>query len=170
MAYPMNTNTNLAYDLSMFDTAERERREKQRRADEEARKIRLAPLNSVSRSGSRTKIVAMALMIFAALFAVNYYNTKRDDVVRMVAEQEELLAAAKDDNSLLQSKLDSMANIGYIEKYATEQLGMSKVAASQKKYISVNTEDLIEVTGDDDGGFFGSLKREFSAFLEYIGF
>ncbi|MBD5384085.1 MAG: hypothetical protein HDR72_03685 [Ruminococcaceae bacterium] len=170
MAYPMNDNTNLAYDLSMFDTAERERREKQRRADEEARKIRLAPLNSVSRSGSRIKIVMAALMIFAALFAVNYYNTKRDDVARMVAEQEELLTAAKDDNNLLQSKLDTKANIGYIEKYATEQLGMSKVAASQKKYISVNTEDLIEVTGDDDGGFLNSVKKGFSAFLEYIGF
>ena len=89
MAYPINGNTNLAYDLSMFDTAERERREKQRRADEEARKIHLAPLNSVSRSGSRIKIVMAALMIFAALFAVNYYNTKRDDVSRMVAEQEQ---------------------------------------------------------------------------------
>lgn len=170
MAYPVNDNTNLAYDLSMFDTAERERREKHHRADEEARKIHLAPLNSVSRSGSRIKIVMAALMIFAALFAVNYYNTKRDDVSRKVAEQEQLLTEAKDDNNLLQSKLDTKANIGYIEKYATEQLGMSKVAASQKKYISVNTEDLIEVTEDDDGGFLGSVKRGFSAFLEYIGF
>lgn len=170
MAYPINGNTNLAYDLSMFDTAERERREKQRRADEEARKIHLAPLNSVSRSGSRIKIVMAALMIFAALFAVNYYNTKRDDVSRMVAEQEQLLTEAKDDYNLLQSKLDTKANIRYIEKYATEQLGMSKVAASQKKYISVNTEDLIEVTEDDDGGFLSSVKRGFSAFLEYIGF
>lgn len=170
MAYPMNDNTNLAYDLSMFDTAERERREKQRRADEEARKIHMAPANSVSKSGSRIKIVMAALMIFAALFAVNYYNTKKDDVTRMVAQQEELLSAAKDDNALLQSKLDTKANIGYIEKYASENLGMSKVAASQKKYISVNTEDLIEVDSDDTEGLLGSVKRGFSAFLEYIGF
>ncbi|MCM1165025.1 MAG: hypothetical protein NC299_11365 [Lachnospiraceae bacterium] len=169
MTYPVNDNTNLAYDLSMFDTAERDRREKQRRADAEARKIRLAPLHSVSRSGSRIKIVMAMLMIFAALFAVNYYNTKRDDVARMVSEQEALLNAARDDNNLLQSRLDSKVNIGYIEKYATEQLGMSKVAASQKKYISVN-EELIEVAGDDTEGLFGSFKRGFSAFLEYIGF
>lgn len=170
MAYPMSDNTNLAYDLSMFDTAERERREKQRRADKEARKIHLAPVISASKSGSRVKIIMAALMVFAALFAVNYYNTKRDDVARMVAEQEELLSAAKDDNNLLQSKLDAKANIGYIEKYATEKLGMSKVAASQKEYISVNTEDLIEVTEDGNGGFIGSVKKWFSDFLEYIGF
>lgn len=171
MAYPFD-NTNLAYDLSRFDTSDRDRRERQRRAEAEAkaRAIHLAPANHASTSGSKFKIVMASLMIFAALFAVNYYNTKKDDVARMVAEQEELLTAAKDDNALLQSKLDTKANIGYIEQYATEKLGMTKVAASQKKYISVNTEDLIEIDSDDSEGLLGTIKRVFSAFLEYIGF
>ena len=169
MAYPFD-NTNLAYDLSRFDTTERERREKQRRAEEKARAIHLAPANKVSTSGSKFKIIAVSLMMFAALFAVNYYNTKKDDAVRMVAEQEELRDAARDDNELLQSKLDSKANIAYIEQYATEKLGMTKVAASQKKYISVTTEDLIEIDNDDSEGLLGTIKRGFSAFLEYIGF
>lgn len=169
MAYPFD-NTNLAYDLSRFDTTERERREKQRRADEQARAIHLAPINGKSASGSKFKIIMVSLMMFAALFAVNYYNTKKDDAARLVAEQEELLIAARDDNDLLQSKLDTKANIGYIEQYATEKLGMTKVAASQKKYISVNTEDLIEIDNDDSEGFLGKIKRGFSSFLEYIGF
>ncbi len=169
MAYPFD-NSNLAYDLSRFDTTERERREKQRRAEEKARAIRLAPANKVSTSGSKFKIIMVSLMMFAALFAVNYYNTKKDDVARMVARQEQLLAAAQDDNELLQSKLDSKANIGYIEQYASEKLGMTKVSASQKKYISVNTEDLIEIDNDDSEGLLGAIKRGFSAFLEYIGF
>lgn len=170
MAYPMFDNTNLAYDLSRFDTTDRERREKQRRADEEARKIRIAPAQSVSRSGSRFKVVFAALMMFAALFAVNYYNAKNDDVSRMVSQQEKLLSAAKDDNELLQSKLDTKANIGYIEKYATEQLGMSKVTASQKKYLSVNTEDLIVADGDESEGFPEAVQKWFGSILEYIGF
>lgn len=170
MAYPMFDNTNLAYDLSRFDTSEREQREKQRRADEEARKIRIAPAQSVSRSGSRLKVVFSALMIFAALFSVNYFNAKNDDVSRMVAKQEQQLSAAKDDNELLQSKLDTKVNIGYIEKYATENLGMSKVTASQKKYLSVNTEDLIVAEGDDSEGFLGAVQKWFGSILEYIGF
>lgn len=169
MAYPFD-NTNLAYDLSRFDTSERERNEKRRRAEAEARKIRLAPANKVSTSGSKFKIVMASMMLFAALFAVNYFNTKKDDAARMVAQQEELLTAAQDDNALLQSKLDSKANIGYIEQYASEKLGMTKVAASQKKYINVNTEDLIEIDNDDSEGLLGAIKRGFSAFLEYIGF
>lgn len=169
MAYPFD-NTNLAYDLSMFDTTERERREKQRRAKEKARAIHLAPANRVSTSGSKFKIIMFSLMMFAALFAVNYYHTKKDDAARMVAQQEELRNAAQDDNELLQSKLDTKANISYIEQYAAEKLGMTKVAASQKKYISVNTEDLIEIDNDDSEGLLGTIKRGFSAFLEYIGF
>ena len=47
---------------------------------------------------------------------------------------------------------------------------MQKVTGAQKKYISVNTEDLIEVDHDDSGGFFGSIKGWFEDILEYIGF
>lgn len=166
MAYPYeyNDNTNLAYDLSRFDTSIRERKPKPKA------NIRIAPAVSLSKSGSKLAIVLAITAIFMACFAINYYNTKVDDVSRKVAQQESLLAAAKDDNALLQSKLDAKANIGFIEQYATEELGMTKVTASQKKYISVNTEDLIEVSEDDSEGFLGAVKGWFSSVLEYIGF
>lgn len=163
-------NTNLAYDLSRFDTTGRDQREEQRKKDAEARKIRMAPQLSVSKSGNKFLVVLTAVVVFAALFAVNYSNSRNDDVARMVAKQETVLAAAQDDNALLQSKLDSKVNIGYIEKYATENLGMTKVSSQQKKYISVNTESLIETTPDDNSGFLGSIKKGFTDFLEYIGF
>ena len=88
----------------------------------------------------------------------------------MVSKQQAILAAAQEDNALLQSKLDSKVNIGFIEKYATETLGMTKVGAQQKRYISVNTESLIETAPDDSKGFLGSIKKGFGDFLEYIGF
>lgn len=163
-------NSNLAYDLSRFDTSERARREKQRKKEEEARKIRMAPSVSLSKSGAKfTAIVAIGAM-FAAFFAVNWFNTRKYDTYRAVIAQEEELAAVTDDNALLQSKLDAKANIGYIEKYAKENLKMSKVGSTQKKYIGVNTESLIEVEKDDSEGFLGSIKKGFKSFLEYMGF
>ncbi|MDE7398473.1 MAG: hypothetical protein K2N06_03000 [Oscillospiraceae bacterium] len=163
-------NTSLAYDLSRFDMSGREQREEQRKKDAEARKIRMAPQLSVSKSGSKLLVLATAVVVFGALFAVNYYNAKNDDAARMVSKQQAVLAAAQEDNALLQSKLDSKVNIGYIEKYATETLGMTKVGAQQKRYISVNTESLIETAPDDSKGFLGSIKKGFGDFLEYIGF
>lgn len=161
-------NTNLAYDLSRFDTTERERRAKQRKEDAASR-IRMAPQISLSKSGSKLKLVAVVAIFFGALLIVTYFNAKNDDAARMVAQQESLLASAKDDNIMLQNKLDAIANIGYIEKYATEQLGMTKVAPSQKKYIDVNTEDLIEVDTEDPTGFIGSVRNWFGSVLEYLG-
>lgn len=162
-------NTNLAYDLSRFDNSDRERREKQREKEAQARKIRMAPAASLSKSGVKMKAFIVIAALFAAFFAVNYYNTKKDDTQRLVAEQQELLNAALDDNVLLQSKLDAKANIAYIEQYAKDKLKMNKVGSTQKKYISVNTESLIEAEKDDTEGFLGSVKKGFRSFLEYIG-
>lgn len=161
-------NTNLAYDLSRFDTTQRDRRARERR-EEAKNNIHMAPLASVAKSGSKLKLVAVVAVFFAALFTVTYFNVKRDDVTRMVAAQEAKLESAKDDNLLLQNKLDAVANISYIEKYATENLGMTKVNATQKQYIPLNIESLFEVDKDDSAGFIGSVKRWFNSVLEYIG-
>ena len=91
-------------------------------------------------------------------------------MARMVAAKSEELSNAQDNNALLQSKLDTKVNISYIEQYATQELGMQKVSASQKKYVSVNTESLVQVSDDGSGGFFGSIRRWFSDLMEYIGF
>lgn len=160
-------NTNLAYDLSRFDTTERERREKERQQDEKS--IHLAPQPSLSKSGSKVKLVAVILVFFSVLLGITYFNAMSDDVARMVSNQESELASAKADNVLLQNKLDTVANIGYVEKYATENLGMTKLTTNQKKYININTEDLIEVEKDDADGFIGSVKKWFNSVLEYLG-
>lgn len=164
---PERSNTNLAYDLSLFD--ETERQHETRKEEKKAAQITMVK-NSVSRSGSRLKILAGAVAVFAALYAVNYFNTQKADMARLVAEQQQAYSNALDDNSLLQSQLEYKVSIGYIEEYATAELGMQKVTSAQKKYISVNTEDLIEVEADDSGGLFGSVRKWFNDVLEYIGF
>ena len=161
-------NTNLAYDLSRFDTSERESREKERQQDSQS-VIHLAPPISLSKSGSKLKLVAVIMVFFTALLTITYFNAKSDDVARMVSDQESKLASAMADNVLLQNKLDTVVNIGYVEKYATENLGMTKLTPNQKEYLSMNTEDLIEVEQDDSDGFIGSIKKWFNSVLEYLG-
>lgn len=165
----MNMQDNLAYDLSLFDDKERHRREINEKEKAAAAKIKMAK-TSVSRSGSRIKVIACAAAVFAAFYAANYFNTQKDDMARLVEEQRAAYSDAVNDNSLLRSQLEYKVSIGYIEQYATEELGMQKVTGAQKKYISVNTESLIEIERDDSGGFFGSIKRWFQDIMEYIGF
>ncbi len=161
-----HNNSNLAYDLSLFDRSNRENREKR----EANPKLRLSEAPSVSKSGSKFKVVAAAVVVLAALCAVNYSNTKMDEMALMIEDQQDELQNALDDNTLLQNKLESTVNTSYIEKYAEETLGMTKVSPSQKKYISVNTENLVKVEQEEDLGFIGRIKSWWDGVLEYIGF
>ena len=153
---PETDRSNLAYDLSMYDNAAR--REQERERERRARQIKMNT-HSVSRSGSKLK-----------LFAVNVQFTKVDDIARKVEDQRALLAEAQEENSLLQSRLDSKANISYIEEYAANELGMAKVTNSQINYLDVNTENLIEVTPENNGSIFSAVADWFGDLLEYIGF
>lgn len=166
---PEIDKSNLAYDLSHFDNTVRKEQERQQDRERRAREIKMNK-HSVSRSGSRFMIVACAVAVFGALWAVNVQNTKEDDIARMVDDQKKLLAEAQDENSLLQSRLDSKINISYIEEYAANELGMSKVTNSQINYLSVNTEDLIEVSPEESGNIFTAISDWFGDLLEYIGF
>ncbi|MBP0982567.1 MAG: hypothetical protein J6A19_02470 [Oscillospiraceae bacterium] len=167
---PEIDRTNLAYDLSLYEnTARRQQEEREKDRERRSRDIKMKK-HSVSRSGSKLKLVLCAAGIFGALWAVNVQNTKVDDIARMVDDQKILLAEAQDENSLLQSRLDSKANIGYIEEYATNELGMAKVTNSQIKYLDVNTESLIEVSPEGDGSIFSAIADWFGDLLEYIGF
>lgn len=166
---PEIDKSNLAYDLSHFDNTARREQERQQDRERRANAIQMNK-HSVSRSGSKFGIVVCAIAAFGALWAVNVQNTKVDDIARMVDDQKTLLAEAQDENSLLQSRLDSKVNIGYIEEYAADQLGMSKVSNSQINYLSVNTEDLIEVSPEEGWNIFTAIADWFGDLLEYIGF
>jgi len=170
MQIPGSYNTNLAYDLSRFDVAEQEKHNAHRVKEQEKAKqeIRMNS-RSVSRSGSRLKVIVAGSVVFAALCIVNIQLTSADDWARKVTEQQALLTAAQEENSLLQSKLDSKVNIGYIEEFAASELGMAKVTNSQIQYLSVNTEALIEVEADGDDSVFGGIGEWFGDMMEYIG-
>lgn len=166
---PEIDKTNLAYDLSHFDNTERKEQERRQDRERRERQIKMNR-HSVSRSGSKFGIVFCAVAAFVALWAVNVQNTRADDIARQVEDQKELLSEAQEENSLLQSRLDSKVNISYIEEYAASELGMSKVSNSQINYLSVNTENLIEVSPESDGNIFTAVADWFGDLLEYIGF
>lgn len=171
MQIPGNYNSNLAYDLSRFDVEEQERQTEQIRKEQEKAKqeIRMNS-RSVSRSGSRIKLLLGVGVVFAALCAVNFQMTTADDWARKVTDQQAALTAAQEENALLQSRLESKVNIGYIEEYASTELGMAKVTNAQIQYLSVNTESLIEVDSDSSDSVIDSVNRWFGDLMEYIGY
>ena len=170
-SYTDNSNLAYDYDFSHFDDEERMRVRKERNEERKAQAASMKmSVMAVSRRGNIMSIVLAVAALFLALNLTNYYNTECYDLASRVAAQKDILAQAQEENALLQSKLDTKVNISYIEEYAANTLGMQKVTAAQKSYVSVNTESLVEATEDKSGGLFGSVRRWFNDLMEYIGF
>lgn len=162
-------NSNLAYDLSHFEVDPEKEREREQDRQRRERELKLNK-PSVSKSGSRFLILLGAAAVFTGFWMVNVQNTKVNDMARQVNAQKAALLDAQEENAVLQNKLDRKVNIGYIEQYAQNELGMQKITNSQINYLSVNTENLIEITPEDSGNLFTAAAERFKELLEYMGF
>ena len=169
---PEPNRTNLAYDLSRFDTAEIDERARKRREEyQQEQQARQLMLNSrsASKTGSLLKIVSVCVVFLAIFSAVNYQNVRVDSMARKITAQQEQLVNAQEENALLQSKLDAKVNTAYVEDYATNVLGMVKISQSQVDYLEVNTESLVEVSDTGTKGMYESLMNWLDDVKEYIG-
>lgn len=83
------------------------------------------------------KIVAVALICFAMIGLVLNSFAYKNKLTREIASQEINIANAQSEYISLQAELNSLVSISMIDKYAVEELGMSKVKSNQIQYINV---------------------------------
>ena len=166
-----NDNSNLAYDLSLFDTDEalerrRAEKEKQRK---EAASIKMTEKKSIGRNGS--VLAALAAVSFVAIiaFSILYSKVQISDYTSMISETKNEIEQVKRDNVRLNAELDSMYTLDNVEKIAAEELGLQKTQSSQITFITMNTEEMTEVA-DENTNIFVSIKNWFYDVLEYLGF
>lgn len=166
-----NDNSNLAYDLSLFDTDEalerkRAEREKQKK---EAASIKMTQKKSVGRNGS--VIAALAAVTFVAIiaFSILYSKVQISNYTTMISETKNEIEQVKRDNVRLNAELDSMYTLDNVEKIASEELGLQKTQSSQITFITLNTEEMTEVA-EENTNIFVSIKNWFYDVLDYLGF
>lgn len=164
-------NSNLAYDLSLFDTDEdyerrRREREKQR---EEREKIKLSQKKSIGRNGSVVAVLAASVFVLAVAFSVLYSKLQISEYTTMISETKNEIEQMERDNIRLRSELDSMYTLDNVEQVASEELGLSKTQSSQITYITMNTEEMTEVA-EENTNIFVSIKNWFYDVLDYLGF
>ena len=166
-----NDNTNLAYDLSLFDTDEEtERRRKQREEKKkESAKIKLSEKKSIGRNGSAVAALAAVSFVAVIAFALLYSKVQISDYTSMISETKNAIEQTERENIRLQSVLDGMYTLDNVEKMASEQLGLQKTQSSQITYITLNTEDMTEVA-KEDSNIFISITNWFNNILEFLGF
>ncbi len=164
-------NSNLAYDLSLFDTDEeyeqrRREREKQRA---EREKIKISQKKSIGRNGSVVTVIAASVFCLAVAFSVLYSKLQISEYTTMISETKNEIEQMERDNIRLRSELDSMYTLDNVEQVASQELGLQKTQSSQITYITMNTEEMTEVA-EENTNIFVSIKNWFYDILDYLGF
>jgi|GEM_PF-190394 len=164
-------NSNLAYDLSLFDTdeeQERRRREREKQKQQRA-SIKITEKKSIGRNGSVIAVVAVVVFALSMAFALLYSKLQISDYTTMISEAKSDIEQVERDNIRLRAELDSMYTLDNVEKTASEELGLQKTQASQITYITMNTEEMTEVA-EENTNIFVSIQNWFNSILDYLGF
>lgn len=92
------------------------------------------------RMGLRKAVVigVTSLLTIAMFFSVLSTNAKKNELTHEISNLETQLAIAESENTRINSELDALVSMSMIDKYAVEELGMSKVQSNQIVYVNVS--------------------------------
>jgi cell division protein FtsL len=84
------------------------------------------------------KIVTVASLCLAMLFGVIYTHAQKNELTNQISKLETQLAISKSENTRINSELDALVSMSMIDRYAVEELGMTKMKSNQIRYIDVS--------------------------------
>jgi len=144
-----------------------------RRPDEVKRtKVRIRTVKSTEKKKFPLAIVfsAVACTIIFMVMIWSFVQIN-EETIRIEALERELKTAVAEEKEL-KLRLEEKNNLKKIEEYAKTQLGMVQIDQLAKKYISVSSEDKIELAdgkGESDTEFFNGIGEKFRWLFEYFG-
>lgn len=97
----------------------------------------------------RARTVMYIGIVFSILFAISYRNSLINESFNNNANLKSTLATIQKENEQLQVNIENNLNLSNIEKIAEEKLGMKKLDATQKVYVSLPKKDYVEPAGEE---------------------
>ena len=86
---------------------------------------------------------------FVTLFVISYRYAVIDKTYSNLKEKNTELAAIEKETAQLEANIESDLKLTTIEEEAKEQLGMQKLTAEQKVYVSLPKTDYVETSSDE---------------------
>ena len=109
------------------------------------------------------RFLAVAVVMFTLIGFQIYSKVRCDNLDRQLADIQEQIEIVESDNARLNLELNANVSLDQVEAYATNTLGMVKVADSQIHYVKLADSDTIEVSGGKIHKSFGErLKSLFN--------
>lgn len=154
----MRTNSNLAVKLP--------RQEEQVRQPEIVKVPKVKP---VSKPMSPVKVLLFLMVIISLSFSVMYSRAQLNELGAKVNSATKELEILKSENIRLQTELEEKISLKNVEEYATVELGMEKMDASQVEYVTLTSGNQVEITEESDSSVWQKIKNFFDDMMEYIG-
>ena len=108
-----------------------------------------------------------ALKVFiAGILALLMFSVIINSYVQLTEANAEL-NTLRSENVRMQTELEGKASISNIKDYAEQHLGLQKLDQSQIQYIDIQTEDTVEIDGEEQN-IFVRLKHKFEDIVAYL--
>ena len=105
-----------------------------------------------------------ALKVFiAGILALLMFSV----IINSYVQLTEVYSSISEANAELNTELEGKASISNIKDYAEQHLGLQKLDQSQIQYIDIQTEDTVEIDGEEQN-IFVRLKHKFEDIVAYL--
>lgn len=98
---------------------------------------------------NQAKILFYIAIGFAALFIISYRYAVIDKTYSNLKSLKTELAAIEKESAQLEANIESSLKLTTIEQEAREQLGMQKLSAEQKVYVTLPKSDYVESSSEE---------------------
>ena len=109
------------------------------------------------------------MVIIGLSFSVMYSRAQLNELSAKVNSATKELETLKSENIRLQTELEDRISLKNVEEYATVELGMEKMDASQVEYVTLTSGNQVEITEESDSSVWQKIKNFFDDMMEYIG-
>ena len=169
---------NLAYDLRLFEeeeifatsvqTPEKEKAKhqpKKEKLNTDVNQTKKAIKKEKRRKNNFFAIacaVAFSLLIVAVVGLIIHGQVQLTELNQQISAAQKSLEEQQSLYTQLQMKVDASISTAVVEKYAKENLGMTKASNSQKEFVSLSEGDKVEIGDKNSDTVFDSIANAFS--------
>ncbi|MBR2715226.1 MAG: septum formation initiator family protein [Ruminococcus sp.] len=170
---------NLAYDLRLFEkeemlhssvhTPSKEKANHQPEPEKQNKAVKSSRKTITREKRRKNNFFKIACSVVLALAVVIVVGLIIHGQVQLTELNQQIGAAQKDleeQQSIytqLEMKVDASISTAVVEKYAKEELKMSKVSNSQKEFISLSQGDKVELAMESSNNVFDTIAQSFSS-------
>lgn len=162
-------NTNLAYDLSVYEPKPVKKQEAAvQAAVQPVIQVKTNP-NADRLRVNMLKLVVYACAIVALIGAVLYGKVETNRLFNEISSLQSDLSALQSENIALAAKYESATSLKNVEDYAENVLGLQKLDKAQIEYVELESDTVIEIIETENKNVFVIIKNWFADVCEYLG-